>query len=262
MNSQDLESIIVDAARDQLIETPELEEMLAHTSACRECAARLADQRTLTAGLGRLAELTRNEEAPGRVEMALRAAYRERILAPAQATSSLVPTARRWTRWVLATAAAAAILAVLALTSWRVAPTESNKPGSGSTATGQAPQPAPPVAPSTHHLKPGPVPPNNSGPPLRRRNLGSYRAEHQRQLEPTDESSKGTRDREIATDFMPMNGSDLTPIDSGSVVRVELPRSALESFGFPMNKERAGERIKADVVVGNDGLARAIRFVR
>jgi hypothetical protein len=61
---------------------------------------------------------------------------------------------------------------------------------------------------------------------------------------------------------MPMSGSDLTPIDSGSVVRIELPRSALESFGFPMNMERAGERIKADVVVGNDGLARAIRFVR
>jgi hypothetical protein len=61
---------------------------------------------------------------------------------------------------------------------------------------------------------------------------------------------------------MPMGGSDLTPIDSGSLVRVELPRSALESFGLPMNMERAGERIKADVLVGSDGLARAIRFVR
>jgi hypothetical protein len=29
-----------------------------------------------------------------------------------------------------------------------------------------------------------------------------------------------------------------------------------------MNMERADERIKADVIVGNDGLARAIRFVR
>jgi hypothetical protein len=31
---------------------------------------------------------------------------------------------------------------------------------------------------------------------------------------------------------------------------------------LPMDMERAAERIKADVVVGNDGLARAIRFVR
>ena len=52
------------------------------------------------------------------------------------------------------------------------------------------------------------------------------------------------------------------PFDPPRVVRVELPRSALESFGLPMNMERAGERIKADVVVGHDGLARAIRFVR
>ena len=44
--------------------------------------------------------------------------------------------------------------------------------------------------------------------------------------------------------------------------RVELPRSSLASFGLPVNLERAGERIKADVVVGNDGMARAIRFVR
>ncbi len=54
----------------------------------------------------------------------------------------------------------------------------------------------------------------------------------------------------------------LAQMDGGQVMRVELPRSALMSFGLPMDMERAGERIKADVVVGNDGLARAIRFVR
>jgi hypothetical protein len=51
------------------------------------------------------------------------------------------------------------------------------------------------------------------------------------------------------------------PLEEGLVVRVELPRSALVSFGLPMNMERADERIKADVLLGNDGLARAIRFV-
>jgi hypothetical protein len=51
-------------------------------------------------------------------------------------------------------------------------------------------------------------------------------------------------------------------MESGQIVRVELPRSALISFGLPMDMERADERIKADVVLGNDGLARAIRFVK
>ena len=54
-----------------------------------------------------------------------------------------------------------------------------------------------------------------------------------------------------------MNG-----LDSGRVVRVQLPRSALARFGLPVNAERAGEPVKADVLLGEDGTARAIRFVR
>jgi hypothetical protein len=71
------------------------------------------------------------------------------------------------------------------------------------------------------------------------------------------------REAEIATDFIPlMNREVLAQMEGGQLMRVELPRSALMSFGLPMDMERATERIKADLVVGNDGLARAIRFVR
>jgi hypothetical protein len=41
-----------------------------------------------------------------------------------------------------------------------------------------------------------------------------------------------------------------------------MSRAALASFGLPVNAERADERVKADVLMGHDGLARAIRFVR
>jgi hypothetical protein len=68
---------------------------------------------------------------------------------------------------------------------------------------------------------------------------------------------------EIVTDFMPVSyGDNLNDIDNGRIVRVEMPRSALAQFGLPVNMERAGERIKADVLIGDDGMARAIRFVR
>ena len=261
MNCQDLANVIVDAASDRLIDQPELEEMSAHTAACRGCAARLTDQRTLSAGLGRLAALTRNEKAPAGVEAALRAAYRERILTPAPAVSPLAPPARRWTRWALAAAAAAAIFAVLALTSLRVAPGDSNKQKPDDIeATQRTPGPRP-TAPNEKVAQQAPpeqtIITHRSKPP---RSLANYRVEHRTPPVSRDEAAGGTR--EIATDFMPLSGSDLIPIEGGSVVRVELPRSALESFGLPMNMERAGERIKADVVVGNDGLARAIRFVR
>jgi hypothetical protein len=49
---------------------------------------------------------------------------------------------------------------------------------------------------------------------------------------------------------------------TGHIVRMKVPRSALIAFGVPMNMERAGELITADVMIGDDGLARAIRFVQ
>lgn len=68
---------------------------------------------------------------------------------------------------------------------------------------------------------------------------------------------------EVATDFLPLTFVDDSGAqESGHIVRVKVARSALIAFGVPMNMERAGELITADVVIGNDGLARAIRFVQ
>ncbi|MGI8733055.1 MAG: hypothetical protein ACR2LM_07115 [Pyrinomonadaceae bacterium] len=50
--------------------------------------------------------------------------------------------------------------------------------------------------------------------------------------------------------------------DGGTVVRVELARSTIVSMGFAVNMDRYGERVKADVLMGADGFARAIRFVQ
>jgi hypothetical protein len=69
--------------------------------------------------------------------------------------------------------------------------------------------------------------------------------------------------REITTDFLLLSSvSRSAPMERGQLVRVRMPRSALVSFGLPMNAERAEIPIKADLLVGEDGVARAIRFVR
>jgi hypothetical protein len=76
-------------------------------------------------------------------------------------------------------------------------------------------------------------------------------------------SVAATVENEITTDFIPlMQGARLSEDDGVRMVRVELPRSALARFGLPVNAEASGGRIKADVLLGEDGLARAIRFVR
>jgi hypothetical protein len=69
---------------------------------------------------------------------------------------------------------------------------------------------------------------------------------------------------ESVTEFMPLvaGAPAATPLEGGQLVRVQLPRAALASLGLPLNAERGNEPVKADVLLGNDGLARAIRFVR
>jgi hypothetical protein len=69
-------------------------------------------------------------------------------------------------------------------------------------------------------------------------------------------------DDEVAGNFYPLPDTDyLPPMDSATVVRVQLPMSSLRLIGWPVSEERAGERIQADVLLGQDGLARGVRFV-
>jgi hypothetical protein len=54
------------------------------------------------------------------------------------------------------------------------------------------------------------------------------------------------------------------PIDAaegGSILRVTLPRSAMRSFGIAVDEMDSPGRVTADVMVGSDGVARAVRFV-
>ena len=68
---------------------------------------------------------------------------------------------------------------------------------------------------------------------------------------------------ETVTDFFPLTfTADASAPESGHLVRVTIPRSALVAMGLPMNAERAGELVRADVFFGDDGLARAIRFIQ
>ena len=87
-------------------------------------------------------------------------------------------------------------------------------------------------------------------------------SKQQRRIYRRDQPSDNHAD-EIATDFLPLTfTADSTAPESGHLVRVTIPRSALLAMGLPMNAERAGELVRADVFIGDDGLARAIRFIQ
>jgi hypothetical protein len=68
--------------------------------------------------------------------------------------------------------------------------------------------------------------------------------------------------REETTAFFPLTYSTV-PAVSPHLIRLQVPRSALASFGITsFDPPNDSATVLADVVVGDDGLARAVRFVR
>ena len=49
--------------------------------------------------------------------------------------------------------------------------------------------------------------------------------------------------------------------DDVDLVRVEVPRSAMIALGLDVSADRAGELVEADVMLGSNGIARAVRFL-
>ena len=69
--------------------------------------------------------------------------------------------------------------------------------------------------------------------------------------------------RELVTEFFPLSYSNV-PARGGYVVRMQVPRDALAAFGATAFAagDSASPDVLADVVIGDDGLARAVRFVQ
>jgi hypothetical protein len=53
----------------------------------------------------------------------------------------------------------------------------------------------------------------------------------------------------------------LPPMESGAIVRVAIPVSALPSYGISIAPDFGVGRVEVDLMVAQDGLPRAIRFV-
>ena len=199
------------------------------------------DEETLTSSLKLLAEEMESLNAPPEVEMKLRAAFRQRAVFTRRS---------RVNYWLVAGIAAVLLIAisVVALRSRTVPP----KP---ETAQQQTPQPPRVIKTEEPRVEEPREPQQQEVVASKPRRRSVRRAPR------TEVANHVTR--EIATDFMPLGYlSPATLQDGGQIIRVELPRSALVNFGLPVNMDRYHEKVKADVLLGVDGLAHAIRFVQ
>lgn len=258
MNCQRFEQVVGELARSQMMEAEVRTEALAHREECERCSVRLHDEQMLTRGLQLLAADMESLDAPDGNELKLREAFREqRVGAPVAVRSS------RSRYWLVAVAAVLLFAMSVAAMWWR---SDAPQQGVAKKTPVKAPevisgpsQPSP--APKEAEYQAGNEEPKEIESPKRRLSKPVRRNTVNRRA-PETPIAHHTRN-EIATDFVPLGDMNAASLqDGGQIIRVKLRRSALVRFGFPVNMDRYNENVDADVLIGVDGLARAIRFVQ
>ena len=250
MNCQDFETIILALARRGLLDAATFEQSLSHTTGCVQCANRLTEERTLIGHVESVAAEIAVEEAPARVEKALLVSFRTHFSAASSATVKATPRNTRRTRRLKLAAVAAGILILISAIAafW---------PRSGSVdhqhdAVRERPVPAIRDVPQQSALEREQSATNGGGDTNEKPGTLRHRPRKPASI-----------DYEAVTEFFAlMDDEQLDSPEIVQVVRVELPGSALIAVGLPVDVEMANEPVTADVVLGHDGLARAIRFVR
>jgi hypothetical protein len=271
MNCQTFEPTVDDLARGQMMEATLRESALAHAEDCERCGERLADERALSFSLRACASAFDTMGAPATLESNLRSAFRQRSADQKPAIAAALAPSRTERLMPWAIAAAAAVVTVFAMQAFRLRETPATPLNRASDTIIMSPMTA--VAFTLGLTTVAVAPPKvGRGTPAQPRStvaarddmmLAGYPTARSRNPRPASGPKTTEAAPEIVTDFMPLTyGAALSPNEGGQLVRVELPRSALASMGLPVNVERANERVKADVLLGHDGLARAIRFVR
>ncbi|HEY3840207.1 MAG TPA: hypothetical protein VGL72_26725 [Bryobacteraceae bacterium] len=233
---EEVRDILLSVARHEPVSAPGQRFLREHVDICPDCRRDLANQRMLTAGLSALAV-----ETPAAPPEALRST----LLAEFSKQQKIVPIRRPLIKLAILAAAAAAVLIVLSIATERrttpVAPPTPAKPQQ----IVQAPSPARPApvvttAKAVQAPRPKFVPRPKPKP-----------------VQPADEAP------EVATDFIAIPYAEpLRPEERTDVYRIEMPRANMAVFGLPVIGGRLDSRVKADIVTGEDGVVRAVRFIR
>jgi hypothetical protein len=221
MDCAQFEEIVHDIERPGTEGYAQRERALAHAESCAECARLMTELESLDTGLHAMAVAVAGWRAPGSVESALMSEFRRQKLAQA-----------RWSvrRQIVALGTAAAAFLALGF--------------------------------SLHHYMAG----KNSG----SGGVVSALKTPVANVATANSAATGGQDSANVVDadgteyasFVPLPyADDPSALDDGTVVRVEMPRSALASFGLPVAAMESDGPVRADLIVSADGTPQAIRLV-
>ncbi|PWT89347.1 MAG: hypothetical protein C5B55_11555 [Blastocatellia bacterium] len=256
MNCQRFEELVSELARGQIMDADLQRDALDHERECRECMLRLNAEEHLTRGLHALKLEMESVSAPMALESHLVEAFRTRNV-----VHPIVPRRTMARYWLTAVAALLLIVFGVVAARWRH---EQKQPRQVEAAVPSKQYEKQAVAYNRTPDQPKPERPAPERRPKRERRLNGLVAKTPSRNANRDESQISNHVvKEIATDFVALSYLNPENIqEGGQIVRVELPRSAMASFGFPVNMDRYNEKVKADVLLGVDGVAHAIRFVK
>lgn len=224
MTCAEFDIIVHDVARPDALDKPAAVIAKFHARTCERCATRLAQAQVLASALETVAQDSADLGAPARLEPVLVSAFREHRRSLERKQHRQRRTRLRWVEWSALAAAAAVLLAIGA---WNF---------SRPRVSGMKTNPSVVTSPATSDA-----------------NGASQQAAPVETTTLEDPSS----------DFVPVPyGESLSSDDSGLVVRVSMTRSALGSLGYPVDEVHAGDVVQADLLVGEDGLPRAVRLVQ
>jgi hypothetical protein len=229
---------------------------LAHAETCETCGLRLREEQRLGRELAALARATVPREAPPYVEAALRAAFRARNSAAPRAARTMSVPIKAWTGLAAGLAAAVSVGIGLGLSTRERA----HAPAAARTAVAAT------VAPTDDRKAAAPAATAASASDASTARTRPVRAHATRPASAAvrREAARPAGRRASAPDpYVPWLWADPTmEFDRGHVVRVGVPRSALASWGWPVEGDVADESVEAELLLGEDGVARAIRVVR
>lgn len=248
MNCREFTSIVRDYARLEWLSGPVREEAAEHVSGCPACRERLTLELAYESRRAALVQQRASVRAPQQVESQVMAAFRNR----AKSRPAVQPLWRR--RWMVVPAVAALILLAVLL-----------RPRTEKTAVEIA-RMEPTVEPRTSVQPPSPEVGEPPRVEVAMDTVVSPRVTRPRVEAVRQSAAPMTRraadPSERVTEFVPLRyGKPVEPGELLQVVRIQLDRRELLRLGIPIPPDGGLASVRADVILGEDGMAKAIRFV-
>jgi len=242
MNCHEFERTIIDRGCDHLIDPLAQARALEHAESCTQCAIRLKREQRMTAAIVAFAKEDAAINAPERINLTLRRAFNEQLAAAASPPPVLHRSARRRLLWGMA-AAVMLLLSVVSAAIWLRVPDV--------------------IVDNTQQDLPVYRKPSLSI--VSADGLGSKKNQSSTVARQSGRI-RGRRSLPVNTKepagFLPLTYVARSgPTEFVQTVRVVVSRSTLLTMGLPVNVDRGDKLIKADIIIGEDGVARAVRIL-